>query len=82
MIFKVRIETGYIKFTQSKLVVAIDRIQKYITAHTESLINNEYRNLNMVFVNDRLIDISINTLDHISMLFRLIRTYNKINGGL
>lgn len=64
------------------VVIPIYNVEKYLKKCIESVINQTYKNLEIILVNDGSTDNSKNIIDEYSLIDNRIKVINKKNGGL
>ena len=64
------------------IIIPIYNVEKYLTKCIESVINQTYKNLEIILVNDGSTDNSKEIIDKYSLIDSRIKVINKKNGGL
>ena len=64
------------------VIIPIYNVEKYLTKCIESVINQTYKNLEIILVNDGSTDNSKEIIDKYSSIDSRIKVINKKNGGL
>ena len=64
------------------VIIPIYNVEKYLKKCIESVINQTYKNLEIILVNDGSTDNSKNIIDKYSLIDNRIKIINKKNGGL